>query len=93
MKVLGCLLSLVAAGGPGHGPMHLLVESAGIIGLSWDPLHSGWTRPLGLISTLRLLFEMLGVQRSVLTFVADRVFGEARCWTLLVLFSSYVPHM
>ena len=39
------LLGLVAGGCPGHGPMHLLVESAGIIGFSWDPVNAGWSRP------------------------------------------------
>ena len=39
------LLGLVAGGCPGHGPMHLLVESAGIIGFSCDPVNAGWNRP------------------------------------------------
>ena len=42
---LNGFLNLVDAGGPGHGPMHLLVESAGVIGFSWAPLHSAWTWP------------------------------------------------
>ena len=39
------LLALVAAVGPGHGPMHLLVESSGVLGFTWDTLNFGWTRP------------------------------------------------
>ena len=39
------LLNHVASGGPGCGPMHLQVESAGVLGFAWDPLNSGWIRP------------------------------------------------
>ena len=39
------LLELVAGGCPGHGPVHLVVESAGIVGFSWDPLNWVWKRP------------------------------------------------
>ena len=39
------LLGLVAGGCPGHGPVHLVVESAGIVGFSWDPFNSVWSRP------------------------------------------------
>ena len=39
------LLGLVADGCPGHGPMHLLVESAGVIGFDWDPVNLDWKRP------------------------------------------------
>ena len=42
---LHSLLGFVASGSPGHGPMHLLVQSAGVIGFSWDPLQSAWARP------------------------------------------------
>ena len=38
-------LGLVAGGCPGHGPVHLLVESAGILDFTRDPLGSGWTGP------------------------------------------------
>ena len=31
------LLDLVSAGCPGHGPVHLLVQSAGVLGFAWDP--------------------------------------------------------
>ena len=47
LEVVGLysLLGLVSDGCPGHGPMHLLVESAGIIGFAWDPVNAGWSRP------------------------------------------------
>ena len=42
---LYALLELVAGGCGGHGPMHLLVESAGVIGFVWDAGKVGWNRP------------------------------------------------
>ena len=39
------LIGLVAAGGPGFGAMHLLVDSARVLGLTKNPLNSGWVRP------------------------------------------------
>ena len=39
------LLDLVAAGRPGHGPVHLLIQSAGILGFAWDSGEEGWLRP------------------------------------------------
>ena len=39
------LLGLVAGGCPGHGPVHLSVESAGVHGFAWDALNSVWARP------------------------------------------------
>ena len=41
------LLDRVAEGCPGHGPAHLLVESAAEIGFQWDSRQLGW-EPLGL---------------------------------------------
>ena len=35
----------VGAGGPGHGPVHLLSASAAEIGFRWDPLTIAWARP------------------------------------------------
>ena len=77
------LLGLVAAGGPGSGPMHLLVDNANTLGFTWDPLNSGWVIPacpcfiswLGLIYISRLLFGRLGRQRSALTFAEGRDSG------------------
>ena len=42
---LYCLLGHFAGGCPGHGPVHLLVESAGVLGFTLDPLNSGSTWP------------------------------------------------
>ena len=39
------LLGLAADGCPGHGPLHLVVESAGSVGFSWDPVNFVWCRP------------------------------------------------
>ena len=36
---------MVTDGCPGHGPMHLLVESAKVVGFDWDPVNLGWSRP------------------------------------------------
>ena len=38
------LLGLVAEGCPGHGLVHLLVDSARVIGFVWDANASGWIR-------------------------------------------------
>ena len=39
------LLAAAAEGSSGHGPAHLLLESAAEIGFSWCPLVLGWDRP------------------------------------------------
>ena len=39
------LLGLAADGCPGHGPLHLVVESASAVGFSWDAVGSVWCRP------------------------------------------------
>ena len=39
------LLDLVAAGRPGHGPLHLLLQSANELGFAWDSSVEGWIRP------------------------------------------------
>ena len=39
------LLDLVAAGRPGHGPVHLLISSASQLGFAWDSNEEGWIRP------------------------------------------------
>ena len=47
------LLGIAAGGGPGHGPAHLLVQSAAEIGFRWDPEELAWDRPgLPLLSNL-----------------------------------------
>ena len=57
------LLRVVAAGAPGHGPVHLLLSSAASLGFSWDS-DFVWRR-LGLPGLCRLLFGMLGEPRSL----------------------------
>ena len=39
------LLDLAAAGRPGHGPIHLLLHSAGQLGFAWYSHEEGWLRP------------------------------------------------
>ena len=47
------LLERAAEGSPGHGPVHLLLQSAAVIGLRWDPEELAWDRPgLPLLSNL-----------------------------------------
>ena len=47
------LLDSAAEGRPGHGPAHLLVESAAEIGFQWDSRVLGWERPgLPILSNL-----------------------------------------
>ena len=48
------LLRVVAAGAPGHGPVHLLLSSAASLGFSWDPDLCVWLRPGVVHSRLRL---------------------------------------
>ena len=69
------LLGQVIAGDPGHGPFHLLVQSAGAIGLSWDPAEcvcEAWPS-----SSLPYCFSLSVLQKCLLSFwtlVAVRVF-------------------
>ena len=47
------LLERSAEGCPGHGPVHLLLQSAAAIGFHWDSLDLAWCRPgLPLLSNL-----------------------------------------
>ena len=39
------LLSSAAEGSPGHGPAHLLIQSAAEVGFRWDPEELAWDRP------------------------------------------------
>ena len=39
------LLEMVSEGCPGHGPVHLLVASASVVGFQWDTLALGWSQP------------------------------------------------
>ena len=39
------LLDYASAGSPGHGPIHLLIQSADELGFFWDSEQAGWIRP------------------------------------------------
>ena len=39
------LLDYASTGSPGHGPIHLLIQSAEEIGFFWDSEQAGWIRP------------------------------------------------
>ena len=39
------LLDYASAGSPGHGPIHLLIQSADEHGFFWDSEQAGWIRP------------------------------------------------
>ena len=39
------LLERSAEGCPGHGPVHLLFQSAAVIGFHWNSLELAWDRP------------------------------------------------
>ena len=64
------LLGSAAEGGPGHGPAHLLIQSAAEIGFRWDPEVLAWDRPgLPLLSNLSCPIQhfraaILGAWRS-----------------------------
>ena len=42
---VGRFLDLVSGGAPGHGPVHLLVESAASLGFQWSLGGFCWDRP------------------------------------------------
>ena len=102
------LLQAAADGSSGHGPAHLLLESAAEIGFFWCSRFLGWDRPGlpvlsmvdGLFSIFVLLFWMLGVIRSLWVCVLGRVFGVvpflmflAPCSSLtLTMFGKEIRH-
>ena len=45
MDRISRLLDLISNGAPGHGPLHLLVESAAGLGFRWCPEGFCWSRP------------------------------------------------
>ena len=64
------LLERAAEGGPGHGPVHVLLQSAAVIGFRWDLEELAWDRPgLPLLSNLsgptqHFRAAILGARRS-----------------------------
>ena len=89
------LLESAAEGSLGHGPAHLLIQSAAVIGFHWDPLELAWCRPgLPLLSNLsgplqHFRAAILGAWRDKVwrIFVPGRVFVGVPRWILMVLCS------
>ena len=79
--------------GPGHGPVHLLVESASEVGFRWDSGVFGWARP-GLFVFCNLAGPFQHFKTANLNAWRDKVAADlgaregfregARCLTLLV---------
>ena len=86
------LLEHVAAGCPGHGPIHMLVESAAEIGFLWSPEMVGWAREgLPVLSNLAGPFQhfraaILGAWRGKVSadLCARKGFRGVPCWMLMV---------
>ena len=86
------LLGLAAAGRPGHGPVHLLLESVVELGFAQGgsgPAYLHSERLLALTSTLKLPSWMLGGLGLLLFSLRVRVFGRGPLGTRQLLFSSY----
>ena len=76
------LLDLVSAGCPRHGPVHLLVQSAGVLGFVWHPGEKGWVRraflPLSHLAGPYQHFKAAvwdAWRSKVCFFAAGKVFG------------------
>ena len=92
------LLRVVAAGAPGHGPVHLLLSSAASLGLTWNPDFCVWQRP-GL-PTLCQLSSPFQFFRSAIwdawrTKVAGDLSSRAGFWggrylDFLVFFKAFI---
>ena len=90
------LLDTVAEGCPGHGPVHLLLDSATQVGFRWNSLELGWERP-GLPVLNNLAGPVQNFREAVLGAWGDkvaadlcgrRVFGMALFWIIVALCSS-----
>ena len=68
------LLDLVTAGRPGHGPVHLLFQSAVRLGFSWDSKEEGWLRP-GLPPLRMLSGPYQHFQKAIFSSWRGRVAG------------------
>ena len=87
------LLESAAEGSPGHGPVHLFLQSAAVIGFRWDPEELAWDRPgLFLLSNLsgpiqHFRAAILGAWRIRYPriFVLGRVFVGVPHWILMYL--------
>ena len=49
------LLDYASTGSPGHGPIHLLIQSAEELGFFWDSEQAGWIRPR--LPPLRMVWQ------------------------------------
>ena len=91
------LVDLVAAGSPGPGSIHILLESAAEV--VWDSGIEGWVRP-GLpplrmmaapISTSSLQFAVLGELKCLVFLLCGKGFGVVHCWTTMAPCSFFCP--
>ena len=71
------LVRVVAAGAPGHGPVHLLLSSAAFLGFSWDSDLCGWLRPsLPALCQISSPFQIF--RKAVLDAWRTKVAGDLR---------------
>ena len=69
------LLRSAAEGCPGHGPAHLLVQSAAEIGFRWDPCELAWDRP-GLLLLCNLSGPIQHFRAAILGAWRDKVSAD-----------------
>ena len=95
-------LRVLAAGRPGNGPVHLLLESAGEVGFAWDSAEEGWLRPglpppptshppgcfMVFTSTFSLRFYLLGGPRLRACSLRGMV-SEAALYLIVRVLSSF----
>ena len=72
------LLEYVAGGCSGHGPVHLLVESAAELGFSWSAGVCGWERP-GLPPLSNLAGPVQHFRAAVLQGWLNKVSADLAC--------------
>ena len=90
------MLDLISRGAQGHGPVHLLLTSADVVGFAWDGDERGRVRsslpPLemmtvGLLNTFILLSWMLGGFVFLLSWLREMVSGELSLLTFKALYN------
>ena len=69
------LLESAAEGSPGHGPVHLLLQSAAVIGFRWDPEVLAWSRP-GLLLLSNLSGPIQHFRAAILGAWRDKVSAD-----------------
>ena len=69
------MLDLIARGAKGHGPIHLLLDSATQIGFAWDGVEQGWIReslpPLWMLAGPIQHFRFIGLAEHVMNVNHD----------------------